>query len=151
MKISNYIGFSLIILGVIIFLLGVSTYFWEPVSAHVLYKNEYRTVQNGYNGLQGFHSHPYKGGDPLLWQSIGYSYIVNGQEYTSKLIGFKLPFNNQLPKFGPGKTAYYFPGFPSLSVLLRGPDYRIYGAFISIGLSILLIRNWVKSCLEQYA
>ena len=131
--------------GVALFVIGMSTYLWTPVTANLIDYSTSTTVQYGYSNTEVLAS-AYKGGLTTEWESVKYNYKFDEHEYHSSFIGFYLPFNNDLPFnktiYRMGKiTVYVLPFISRLSVIKRGFDGRLVGVLLLIGCSVLLIRN----------
>ncbi len=141
-------GIAFFISGFLILALGLSTYAWVKTEIIELETNKFVSVQNGYRGVDGYGARTaYRGGGKIEWQSVLYTYEYKNRIYKSRLIGFHLPFNNKLPISG--GQAYVLSFAPSLSVLLRGVDYRLVGILWIIGGALLYVRHWLFTLLNK--
>lgn len=151
MKKLQAIGYLFLGLGTISFLLGLSTYFWAETNT-TYYKYESNVaVRNGYQGVSMPGVSAYAGGDIIVLQNVEFRYNVSGQKYESNFIGFRMPFNNDIPKKWGYYPIYYFQPFPRLSVLVRGPDIRLFGLLCVLGGSLLYLRWWIINVLYKEA
>jgi hypothetical protein len=145
------IGNTLFALAFLTGALGFSTWFWVKSSAILVEYNTQIIVQNGYP-VQDPGVNPSTGGFQVNWQSVKYSYLYNGREYTSSFIGFFLPFNNELPWDEEGNkkeiSAYVFPLIPAISVVKTGFDFRPMVFLVVFGTMSHFINYWLISVLK---
>ncbi|WP_019028975.1 hypothetical protein [Colwellia piezophila] len=149
------VGILSLAIGLLLFILGMSTFFWSPTKALLNDYSTSKTVQYGYTNVE-YIARAYKGGSITEWQSVSYSYKFNNEKYTSSFMGFYLPFNNKLPintlkRYNEVITAYVLPFIPRVSVIKKGFDYRLVGVFLLIGITILFIRAKIIKFYGDYA
>ncbi|BFM10951.1 hypothetical protein R50072_11040 [Simiduia litorea] len=134
------------------FALGLLTHTFEAVPGKIVDLKEIF-------GSSGGGSSTYK--SPILsgresptesWVSVEYRYIVNGNEYNSRLIGLYLPVNLSMPSFEKGQdvTVYLAP-FNIVSVLKRGADLRIVFALFGLGICLLIFHEWATKTRKENA
>lgn len=147
----KYSGFFFIISAVLIMLLGLSTYLWKPVKAHVSYYDEKNICIGGYSNVARLGVQQIKSG-VCNYVSVDYHYTLDQKLYSKSFIGFYMPANIHLDSFGTYKitTAYYLPFFPEVSVIKRGFGFGLVFVLSFIGYFCLLARKTILKHLSKF-
>ncbi|WP_448245320.1 hypothetical protein [Thalassotalea agariperforans] len=157
LKKMQWIGYILLFIGFIVFILGLSTHYWHPTKAKI---NDYSTNTTKY--YNGWFQYGYT--EPLVknassidtWQAVNYTYEVDEYLYESSFIGFYLPLNikmpfNEITYYYDEAVVYVLPVIPQISVLKVGVDLRLIAILFGLGLSILYLRYALLKFMGKYA
>ncbi|AFU97591.1 hypothetical protein [Simiduia agarivorans] len=150
MRTAKIFGLLLIILSLVVVAVGFSTFGFIATDATII---EVKITVNAPPGTpitRGpiiHHTHK----KPPTSIAIKYQYDIFNKTYDSKFYGiyFYKNFDNSPPKIGDKTTAYVFKHIPEVSVLKRGFDWLIPLSLFLLGISILIIHDFIEHLYNQ--
>jgi hypothetical protein len=140
MRTLKILSMSLVGVAGLIFLLGISTYWWVPVEAKINYMGSKNICLSGYTSTHRYDFNSKRGF--CIYTTVRYSYDVGEKSYSNSFIGFFFPVNISLekPAYGNISKAYHAPFFSGFSVIKKGVDYFSIGALLFLGWFLFYVR-----------
>ncbi len=126
----------LIIISIVIAIVGLILYLLETTEGKVVSAGDHEYKVESYAATEGG-SYLYPG-HKNKWQTNTYKYEVSGKEYQRKFIGFWVPLNLGVETtLDEHIVVHYLPTMPSVSVIVKGPGWRLMGGLLVLATSLL--------------
>jgi len=145
------IGQLLVFVSILLFSLGISTFFFKETTG-TLTKNGLKSVllKGGYVGIPYV---PTPSSISIVDYDLRYSYTVDGKQFEEERIGMgvnaltlspfrKMEWEESIKRGEPIKV-FYFPLAPNISVLHVGIDLLISFTLFFLGLALIKFSRWV--------
>lgn len=139
----------LMVISGVLLVVGLATYLFQGAEGKVVSLDGYEYKEASYSATEGG-AYLYSGRQDK-WQRITYMYEVEGSRYQNSFIGFWVPVNLEINASPPDAIkVYYLPSFPSVSVLVRGLDWRLFVGLVAFAACLFGINHFLRNP-DKYA